>query len=224
MADRSYRMKRHGFRSGMVPSLIFNIILVILELGVGIQSLLFNGRGLSAFIYFTNLSNLVCFISAVIYILFVIREYRTGRKIPLAAVVLRYMATVMLGVTFFVVLGVLSGTVENGLVFYMFSGEFLFVHFLCPVISFISTCFYEQDRKLPFGYCFMGLIPTAAYAAVTIPLNALNKLYGPYPFLHVHEQPLWMSVLWCVVILAGTFVISLVFWFIKKKRTYGVNI
>ena len=43
--------------------------------------------------------------------------------------------------------------------------------------------------------------PLLAAAVVAVVLNVMGVWYGPYDFLHVYEQPLWLSVLWGVAIL-----------------------
>ena len=40
---------------------------------------------------------------------------------------------------------------------------------------------------------------------------------GPYPFLYVYKQPVYMSVLWCVIILGGAYLIALLLWLTGKK-------
>ena len=66
------------------------------------------------------------------------------------------------------------------------------------------------------------MIPTIIYAAVMIVLNLLKVLRGPYPFLYVYEQPIYMSVIWAVAILALTYILGLILRVlngIKKEQT-----
>ena len=42
----------------------------------------------------------------------------------------------------------------------------------------------------------LAMIPTAIYMLVMVPLNYFRVVEGPYPFLKVHNQPWYMSILW----------------------------
>lgn len=50
-----------------------------------------------------------------------------------------------------------------------------------------------------------AVIPTLIYGILLIICNITNVVYGPYPFLHVHEQSVMASILWFAGILLGTY-------------------
>ena len=47
-------------------------------------------------------------------------------------------------------------------------------------------------------------------------LRSLNMV-GPYPFLHVYEQPVWASVLWFIAIPGGAYLIALLLRFGRRR-------
>ena len=49
---------------------------------------------------------------------------------------------------------------------------------------------------------------TIVYAIPVLILNIAKLYVGPYPFLHVYEQPVYMSVFWILAILGGNVVIA----------------
>ncbi len=51
----------------------------------------------------------------------------------------------------------------------------------------------------------LALIPTGLYALVMVPLNVFRVYDGPYPFLRVHNQPWYMSILWMAAIFLVAF-------------------
>jgi len=61
------------------------------------------------------------------------------------------------------------------------------------------------------------LIPTIIYAIISIILNILKVMDGPYLFLHVYNQPIYASVLWIIGILGGAYLIALGIKEIKKE-------
>ena len=61
------------------------------------------------------------------------------------------------------------------------------------------------------------LLPTIGYAIIALILNFAKLLYGPYPFLHVYEQPVYMSFVWLVVILSMAYVLALILRVINGK-------
>lgn len=201
-------------RPGKRAALLLNLVLIVMG-AIGTAAVI-RSSGIRGYIFYTNVSNLMGLVSAVLYTVSLLRESRGGQRPPHWICVFRYMSACVLTVTFLVVAFVLAPMVEDGLRYFLFSGQYLFTHFLCPVLTIISVCFFERDWKATASWTLAGVLPTVIYAGVTIPLNALYILHGPYPFLLVHEQPVRMSVLWCVVIVGGAYVAALILWLIKR--------
>ncbi len=68
-----------------------------------------------------------------------------------------------------------------------------------------------SERK----YRLFALTPTILYAAVAVTLNIAKVMDGPYPFLHVYEQPVYMSIIWFAAILGGAYFMA---WLLLKAN------
>ena len=194
-----------------------NIVLVFLGVVGLIVSIISNGLGL--FSYYTQDSNILGLLSS---LLFVVTGYESFKskmvKTNNFVAKFRFMATACMCLTFLVVIFVLipaAGFKWTG--WYLFSGANLYYHTLCPIISFISFMFFENVVNLRFVNTVINFIPTVIYAIITITLNALYIMYGPYPFLKVHEQSFAMSVVWFILIVGGSWVLSILLYIAKRK-------
>lgn len=174
-----------------------NAAIILLEL-VG-TAISFSNGGLRNLVYYTVLSNIMALISS---IAFLISYLRRGGKAAYVAQMMRYLATCCLSVTFLVVVFVLvpMAAPYGNVAGVLYKGPQIYHHILCPILSFVSFIFIEQGMKLDRKKTAFGASPTLLYAIVFVILNAVRVLKGPYPFLHVYEQPWYMSVIWFIVI------------------------
>lgn len=83
---------------------------------------------------------------------------------------------------------------------------------------FISFIFFEKHDIKGFKDNFRAIYFTIAYAVVFIILNILKVYDGPYPFLQVYNQPIYMSVIWFIVIVGGAFGLGKLIMWIKNKQ------
>lgn len=181
-----------------------NVLILIFEI-LGFSM----GVSPEMFIYYTNLSNLAAAIACLAVLLAM--SGRFGEKMEKAAYRLKYTAVCMTTVTFAVVVCIL---VPMQGVQMLYRGNFLSFHLLCPVMMLLSFLFFDPigpEREKGFT----GMLPTLLYAAAAIVCNCLGVLDGPYPFLKVREQPVYMSVLWCAVILGIAWLIA---YLLKRFR------
>jgi hypothetical protein len=185
--------------------LLFGIIGCVLELKLHKTAVLK---------YYTFQSNVLGTIAAalMLYGIFV-----SGEMIPIWILVFKLLATSCLTLTFVVVITVLAPMMgEGGYKFQLLEGNLKYQHLLCPLIAIAS--FVLCDYKLDFDirWIIIAWLPTVIYAAVTIVLNIMKKLEGPYPFLEVYKQPWWASVLWCVGILTAQFIMVTVLLYVQS--------
>jgi len=176
--------------------LICNAAIVLLE----IVAVCLNMRegGLPVFRYYTVLSNVFAGLASALFVVFFFA--RRGQT-PLLVARLRFYFTCCLTITLLVVVFVLAPMLKDYTLWQLLTqGSMLYQHLLCPVLAIVSFTVFERDGRLTRRDVLFSLIPTALYAAVTIPLNIARVLYGPYPFLLVYEQPVWASVLWVFAI------------------------
>lgn len=179
--------------------------------------------GLGVFIYYTVLSNIFGALTSALLVFYLIRHLQNGKDVPEIAHQLKYMSVCCLTVTFLVVLFVLAPARENGYVT-MFLQEGSFCHHLmCPILSFIYFICFERVYLSPIKSALLATIPTVLYGLVTVILNAARVMEGPYFFLYVHNQPLYMTIFWIFAIIGGSFVISFLLATVKRPIKTGEN-
>ncbi|MCR5155033.1 MAG: hypothetical protein K6B75_09325 [Lachnospiraceae bacterium] len=206
---------RCGFTKREQTAIALNCVIVIFEIIALIIS--FMGRGLAIMVFFTQESNTLLMVSSLIYLVYKF----SGKKLPKWVMFSRYVTTLLTAVTFVVVLLILvpmsipyPGAVKH----LILGGANPFMHIACPVISFISFVFYEEKYKPTFKDNVLAALPPVVYGIVTVILNYLYILDGPYPFLRVHNQPVRVSVFFFVVILGGGFLFGMIIRKLKCKR------
>ena len=186
-------------------ALVSNVLLVVFGI-LGFLSI----KETNMFFYYTNDSNFLCLISAFLYVLFLL--IKKDKDLPFFVLVLRYMATAALSLTFLTVVFYLAiydalgsnnfiNTYFNSLVLYLSKDSFLYYHLLCPIISFVSFTMFEGDRRLnKKKTIYFSLLPTFVYACVLIILNLNGVVSGPYPFLMIGKQEIYVSIVSFVAI------------------------
>ncbi len=167
------------------------------------QPMIFIPRGIAAAQYYTQLSNIMLFIAAIILEVFLLRKIIKKTTIPRWVGLTLFSAVAATTVTIVVVLTILSWQVGD-LGWLLFNGSMFFTHTLCPILGIILFTVFNpcEFKKTDARY---AMIFTLGYAAVALVLNIAKIWHGPYPFLWVYEQPIWASVMWVIVILAGAF-------------------
>lgn len=196
---------------------------VLLNLSVTVLSLIgtvisFKRDGAGMFLYYTVDSNIFAEISCAVYAFFLIRRLSVKKKIPVWAVMAKYAAVCCLSVTFLVVVTVLAPMHgANGYRMMLFSGDMFFHHLVSPVLAAVSFFLFDRVPFRASRAALFALIPTAVYAAAAVVLNIAGIIEGPYPFLHVYEQPFFMSVLWFVLILGGAYAAALLIAFLRRR-------
>lgn len=201
-------------------ALCTNVIIVILELIALILSVA--EQGIGSFLFYTRDSNYLAMAASLLFCIYAIRELRGKGQVPHWIYSLHYIAVSCLMVTFFVVLFVLMPMMGADAPVMLYQGSMLYQHTLCPVLSLLSLFIFETKNRLPKTDILKALIPTLIYALITIILNILRVIEGPYPFLMVYAQPWYASVIWCVVILGIAWLLAFAVWglynFIWKKN------
>lgn len=194
----------------MSIAVILNGLIGCLEIWANWYS--FHSMGLQAFEMYTIDSNLIAMFFSFAYVICHILK----KKIPTWISYGKYLAVLHLTVTFLIVITVLGPTM-GGYKRMLLDGNMWVHHFTAPLVLLISYLFLEKDIQQKESFKKEILIPTCIYAIVLILLNLLCVVEGPYPFLHVYEQPWWMSVLWCILILGGSYLLSCLIYKLKKN-------
>ena len=199
-------------------ALAFNLAIIACEIVAII--IVFFKIGYYPLEYYTEDSNLFALVACAVMAGFQVRYLKSGKEIPHSVQMFKYMAAV-LSVTFIVVLAVLSpmrGEGINGWFYMLFNKDFIFLHTLCPILTILSFVLFEKEPYLDAKSAFTATIPTLLYAIVLIILNVLGVVDGPYPFLRVMNQPVYMSFVWFIVIVGGAFFLALL---LQKLNSIG---
>ena len=166
---------------------------------------------LESFIYYTILSNLFALIVSIIYF-----YYSYQKKIPKVINILRLSSVLSLSVTFLVSLFILLPSFDFNFKL-MYGGMNLFLHFVCPVLLLVIYLIYDKKNKLTKKDIMLANMLTFVYGAIMVPLNILKVVEGPYPFLMVYKQSIFMIIIWLIVIVGGTTLLGFSLYKIKKK-------
>ena len=216
-------------RSRLTAILLCDIVMILLESAGLFLSAEQYGAGM--FRFYTQDSNLFALLVCLTDASFTVRCLKKGEPCPPAWVrLLKYLAACCLAVTFLVVLLILLPMLRfspYAVSAMLLVGSAPFLHVLCPLLLIGEFLFLELPPFSGWKHVTSALVPTCLYAAAAMTCNLLRILDGPYPFLRVLAQPVWMSVLWGLGILGGCFVIAWLFWFLnrqvnlRRRRTSG---
>lgn len=194
-------------------SIILNIIIIIMEI-VGLFYV-FTTYKKAPIEYYTEDSNILSLIVSTIFLVFLLRK----KEIPKYLKHLKYTNTICLTVTLLVVIFILAPMYNFDYGYLLFHNELLYHHLLCPVLSIITFIFFDDLGKLTIKDSIKGLSFTFIYAFILIILNLFKVVEGPYSFLKVYKQPIYMSIIWFVVIIGLAYFIS----FMVRKIHNKVN-
>lgn len=172
-------------------------IIIILEIIGGIMST--KMLPIEQFMFYTQNSNYFLLLSTLIWVVYLVRYLRSGIQVPHFVFLLKYMATCMVALTFIVAMLVL-GPMFGNIPFLMFGGIALYFHTLCPILAILDFLLFERGQQWQMKHVWLAMVPTTAYAVLAIVLNLCRIWHGPYPFLYVYENPVWVSCIWAVVI------------------------
>ncbi len=197
-----------------MTSLFLNIIIVVMEL-IG-TSISIKESGISLFQFYTVDSNILMLIASAVFAIYTVRSLKDDSALPQWVKTLKYMATCCLTVTFVVVICVLAPTMGAiGYQMMLLHGSMLYHHLICPMLALTSFIFLEEGPPSERKYRLFALTPPILYAAVAVTLNIAKVMDGPYPFLHVYEQPVYMSIIWFAAILGGAYFMA---WLLLKAN------
>ena len=212
-----------------IVALAINIILVVIGLIGLIETII--GFGNPALEYYTQLSNYFALISATIYTVYLYKNIKGKTKeknnnkeiknttIPKWVSILKYSSTLSLLVTFLVVVFILTPMFGlKSFSWMLFQGTNFYFHTICPILTFVSFIFFEKHNIKGLRDNIRAMYFTMIYATLFIILNILRVVKGPYPFLMVHDQPIYMSIIWFILIIGGAFGLSMLIMWTKNKQ------
>jgi hypothetical protein len=110
----------------------------------------------------------------------------------------------MLTMTFLITLFVLV-PMGGGFRKLMLSGNGLYHHTLCPMLSVTSYIIWEQHSSL----WILPTVLTFIYGIVMLIMNGKGLFDGPYPFFRVRNQSKLATVIWILVLIGIIAAISI---------------
>lgn len=204
----------------MFFALAINILLVMLEL-IGCY-LSIRRHGGRAFLFYTENSNYFALIVSLIFVVAGTFSLVFERKIPQCIIVLRYMATTCLLITFVVVCFILIPMFPTTTKFMLFEDSNLYQHLLCPILSTFSFFTFESGMQLNKKHLILGVLPTIVYGVIMVALNVANYVKGPYPFFCVYDLYWGSCVLFMSLIVFVTIIISSGVFLIFNRKNHFV--
>lgn len=210
---------------------IFAFVVLALVLNFSVKNSMGVIEGVGTFRMFTTDSNILCGVAGLIiacYQLLILKGKR--EKLPKFAVILKFVASVAITVTFLTVLFFLAPTQGFGK---MYGGKGVITHLLCPIYTVVSFLLFDCNQweiKNIFTDCLWGIIPVVLYGVIyVIMVVAVGESNGGWPdFYGFNKGGLWGLVL--VLMFVVSYVLSLgVLWLyrfvggkLKDKTRQGV--
>ena len=177
-----------------------NILLIVLaSLG-----LYFSIVDKNAFLYYSDNAGMFALSSSIIYVIVIL----TKKEPNFLSLALRYVSTTCLVLTLVGTFYVATTTGENYLDSFI-KGSHLFNNLLCPIVSFVSFTLFEGDRRLnKKKTIWYALIPTVIYGIIMLVCNVTNTFTGPYSFMMINDNPVYLTVIVFIVTIILNYVIG----------------
>lgn len=177
-----------------------NILLIVLA-GLGLY---FSIVDKNAFLYYSDNAGMFVLSSSIIYVIVVL----TKKEPNFLSLALRYVSTTCLVLTLVGTFYVATTTGENYLDSFI-KGSHLFNNLLCPIVSFVSFTMFEGDRRLnKKKTIWYALIPTVIYGIIMLVCNVSNTFTGPYSFMMINDNPVYVTVIVFIVTIILNYVIG----------------
>ena len=177
-----------------------NILLIVLA-GLGLY---FSIVDKNAFLYYSDNAGMFAISSSIIYVIVVL----TKKEPNFLSLALRYVSTTCLVLTLVGTFYVATTTGENYLDSFI-KGSHLFNNLLCPIVSFVSFTMFEGDRRLnKKKTIWYALIPTVIYGIIMLVCNVSNTFTGPYSFMMINDNPVYVTVIVFIVTIILNYVIG----------------
>ena len=158
-------------------------------------------RGLAAMKYFTVLSNMLEGIAAVVYVVYLVRAQRRNQGIPHAVHLLKYVATVSVGLTFATVVLLFGPLYDYEK---LFLGANLFFHLIVPVLAIVEFCLFEHEYPVSWRETAIACIPMIAYG-IAYYANILINGVGTWPNTNDWYGFVAMGLQWAPLVFAAMF-------------------
>ena len=160
---------------------VLNAVLVLISIlwffsAEGAGNMARSGTG--CFVYFTNDSNILAALCCLLLVPFNLKALKSGKdEIPQWAMLLKFVGTVAVTLTFMVVVLFLGPTQGYDI---MFSGVCLELHLICPLLCIVSFCFLERGACVSKKQSWWGVVPTIIYGTVYLVMVIFLKRWEDF--------------------------------------------
>ena len=213
MNDRCEERQMTQSKKRLQMAFMVNVLVAAMEIVAVVKGLLTEWKTLQeVFNFYTHDSNFLalaaCTVMAVDQSMRLLGEKKEPSRLAMR---LKAMATGALTLTFLVVLFVLwpMNGLESGNFWFLDSLN-IYHHTLCPLLCICSFIFLEDYTSFGKREALDTMLITLLYGIIMVVLILTGTVTeAPYPFLQVNEQSVGMSILWFVVLMGGSYLISL---------------
>ena len=202
----------------LLSALVLNILVIVIEAYSFFVNLFIKRNfSLEYFMYYTHISSTVALLASVLICGELTREITNpSKRTRVFFRRIRYVSVCMQALTMLVVLCIILPTdlISGTFSLYRYAnvGEYL----ICPVLSLVSMIVFGDYRGVTKKDAFVALIPSVVYASVMTLFNIFRVVDGPYDFLRVHNQSVFMSAFWAVVIIGGAYAVNRLIMFLSR--------
>ncbi len=203
----------------LLSALTLNLLVVIMEAhSIFVSLFIKKNLNIQYFMYYTHISSVFAAVASLLIIVEISREITNPSNRSRSVFrYIRYVSVCMQTLTMLVVVFILFPSDLRKGTFRIRSYANVGEYFLCPILSLISMTVFGDYRGVTKRDALTALVPTALYALVMALLNAFRIVDGPYDFLRVHNQSIYMSVFWTVVIICGAYAINRLLILLARK-------
>lgn len=204
----------------ILAAFILNIFIAVSTLAIAVSYYFYSSNplaptGIESYKFFTTDSNILAGISALVMIPFEARILQGKRDtMPHWAVVIKYIGTISLMLTFFTVMFVLLPVYD---VKYLLLGTAFYMHVAGPVAMLVTFLFLETDSKITLSETPLALLPCVVYGAVYLTMTVIigEENGGWMDFYTFNRGGMWFVIM--PVILGCTYLIAVAGRLIHNK-------
>ena len=173
--DMVYIVKKRNFRETLQVG--FNVLLIVF-VGTGIKIMMSNQQesaaltstGIGNLKYFTVLSNILCGIIAVLWVVL----YILDKKLPAVWKLVSSSAVVL---TMIIIAAFLAPLYPD---LNLYEGSNRYFHLIVPLIALAEFVLMETKTEIPFKYTFVAAVPSLLYGMAYLVNNLVNGI-GQWP-------------------------------------------
>ncbi len=180
-----------------------SIYLVIAFVGVLATFGTFEGKyNPNWYVYFTNISNYICFFTMIALLCYSARDYKKGEKegVTDQAPLFRFCVCILISITFFAYNTMLSNPFSAE---YWMNWQSLILHVICPIMFVVDYLLFSKHRSVNvWAPLFAGIMPAIYVLLILVRGEVVlgsGVLEYPYYFFDAHALGYGMVMIYVLV-------------------------